>query len=326
MVRSKACNLQRATFVVLDEADKLLSMGFENQVRSIADCVRPDRQTALFSATMPARVGRLALDAMHDPVRLDAGGMAENVDQRVEAFSSRSQKYDWLKENVRSFIDEGQVLIFASQRGIVESIVEALREQGILVSGLHGDMDQHDRRSTLKDFKRSALHALVATDVASRGLDIPSLRTVVCFDPPGNSEAHIHRIGRTGRSSSGGGGVAHTLVSPEDPAQAIARAVNAARSAHQQVPQEALKLAQAAKGKKGASTASESQRPAKKQKVSGFKSSGKMTSEGNPEVHAPLKGSSSSDFASGHYCQMIPSGLSVSSSIRSFTLRRMGSF
>ncbi|KAG7667857.1 hypothetical protein Ndes2526B_g01740 [Nannochloris sp. 'desiccata'] len=215
LIKAKACSLKRTTYVVLDEADRMFDLGFEPQIRSLLGQTRPDRQTLLFSATMPRRVERLAADALTSPVRITVGvtGTAnEDVKQIIEIFSDEDGKQRWLVDHLPSFVDEGEVLIFANQKNKVELLSEKIGNLGIAkVAAIHGDLSQADRMEILSSFKKGIFHVLVATDVAARGLDIKTLKTVVNYDAAKDIDTHVHRIGRTGRAGDKEG-VAYTLL------------------------------------------------------------------------------------------------------------------
>ena len=226
-----ATNLARVTYLVLDEADRMLDMGFEAQVRSLCDGVRPDRQTALFSATMPARVRALCDDVLGSndgsndgavgPLTITVGrpgGANSDVAQFVDVLADGSDdaRLTWLVTRAREFVDEGEVLVFCARKTQVDACVVALRNTaGVRVAGMHGDMHQSDRAAALRAFRKGETHVLVATDVAARGLDVPSVRTVVSLHPPRDIESHVHRIGRTGRAGNKDGR-AFTLVARSD--------------------------------------------------------------------------------------------------------------
>jgi ATP-dependent RNA helicase DDX42 len=215
LIKAKACTLKRTTYVVLDEADRMFDLGFEPQIRSLLGQTRPDRQTLLFSATMPRKVERLAADALTSPVRITVGvtGTAnEDVKQIIEIFAEDDGKQRWLVDHIPGFVDEGEVLIFANQKNKVEFLSQKLENLGIAkVGAIHGDLPQASRMDILSSFKKGIFHVLVATDVAARGLDIKTLKTVVNYDAAKDIDTHVHRIGRTGRAGDKEGS-AYTLL------------------------------------------------------------------------------------------------------------------
>ncbi|KAM3598527.1 uncharacterized protein V6R79_019089 [Siganus canaliculatus] len=216
-IKKKATSLQRVTYLVFDEADRMFDMGFEYQVRSIASHVRPDRQTLLFSATFRKKIERLARDILVDPIRVvqgDIGEANEDVTQVVEMLPSGSDKWNWLTRRLVEFTSTGSVLIFVTKKANCEELATNLTQEGYSLGLLHGDMDQSERNKVISDFKKKNLPVLVATDVAARGLDIPSIRTVVNYDVARDIDTHTHRIGRTGRA--GEKGVAYTLLTNKD--------------------------------------------------------------------------------------------------------------
>ncbi|KAF3699853.1 ATP-dependent RNA helicase DDX42 [Channa argus] len=216
-VKKKATSLQRVTYLVFDEADRMFDMGFEYQVRSIASHVRPDRQTLLFSATFRKKIERLARDILVDPIRVvqgDIGEANEDVTQVVEMLTSGTDKWGWLTRRLVEFTSSGSVLIFVTKKANCEELATNLMQEGYSLGLLHGDMDQSERNKVISDFKKKNLPVLVATDVAARGLDIPSIRTVVNYDVARDIDTHTHRIGRTGRA--GEKGVAYTLLTNKD--------------------------------------------------------------------------------------------------------------
>ncbi|XP_032801650.1 ATP-dependent RNA helicase DDX42 [Petromyzon marinus] len=216
-VKKKATNLQRVTYLVFDEADRMFDMGFEYQVRSIANHVRPDRQTMLYSATFRMRVEKLARDILIDPIRVvqgDIGEANEDVTQRVEIFSNGAAKWNWLCSHLVEFTSSGSVLIFVTRKDNSEELSNDLEQEGFQVGLLHGDMDQSERNKVISDFKKKVIPIMVATDVAARGLDIPSIKTVVNYDVARDIDTHTHRVGRTGRA--GEKGTAFTLMTHKD--------------------------------------------------------------------------------------------------------------
>ncbi|KIY92875.1 ATP-dependent RNA helicase DDX42 [Monoraphidium neglectum] len=239
LIKMRACTLGRVTYVVLDEADRMFDMGFEPQVRTLMGQVRPDRQVLLFSATMPRKVERLVSDVLSNPVRISvgqAGAANEDVAQHVEVLEGgEGAKRAWLMGRLQGFIDDGDVLVFAGQRAKVEDLVGVLVGAGYKAAAIHGDMDQFARMAVLDAYRAGAHHVLVATDVAARGLDIRSIRTVVNYDAPKDIETHIHRVGRTGRAGDKDG-AAWTLLEAGKNAQFAGQLVQSLALAGQEVP------------------------------------------------------------------------------------------
>ncbi|KAH8849393.1 ATP-dependent RNA helicase DDX42 [Schistosoma japonicum] len=245
IVKKKSTNLRRVTYLVFDEADKMFNLGFEPQVRSIANHVRPDRQTLLFSATFKRRLERLARDILLDPIRIVQGELGEaneDITQHVEIFDKIEQKWDWLTRNLVRLTTEGSVLIFVTRKVHSEEVAQKLKSRDLKVLLIHGDMHQSDRNTVIQAFKRQEAPILVATDVASRGLDIPSIHNVINYEVARDIDTHTHRIGRTGRA--GAKGTAYTLfVAGKDPVDFAACLVQHLESSSQIVPQRLLDIA-----------------------------------------------------------------------------------
>lgn len=224
LIRSKACTLHRVTYVVLDEADRMFDLGFEPQIRELLGQIRPNRQFVLFSATMPRKVENLAATFLDMPVRVlvgSVGGVNANISQHVYVTNNEAEKKLWLTKRIEQFIDKGDVLIFANQKATVEEIYQYLDNLGQFKVGMfHGGvLDQGERRDTLAQFKNQKLHVLVATDIAARGLDIDTIKVVINYDAPKDSNTYVHRIGRTSRAGKTDG-EAHTLLLPQEGKQA----------------------------------------------------------------------------------------------------------
>eukprot|EP00258_Populus_trichocarpa_P033194 XP_024449213.1 DEAD-box ATP-dependent RNA helicase 24 isoform X1 [Populus trichocarpa] len=244
MLKMKALNMARATYLVLDEADRMFDLGFEPQIRSIVGQIRPDRQTLLFSATMPRKIEKLAREILTDPVRVTVGefGRAnEDITQVVQVIPSDAEKLPWLIEKLPGMIDEGDVLVFASKKATVDDIESQLSQKAFKVAALHGDKDQASRMEILQKFKSGVYHVLVATDVAARGLDIKSIKSVVNFDIAREMDVHVHRIGRTGRAGDKDG-IAYTLITQKE-ARFAGELVNSLIAAGQNVSVELMDLA-----------------------------------------------------------------------------------
>ncbi|CAG9763227.1 unnamed protein product [Ceutorhynchus assimilis] len=242
-VKGGATNLQRVTFLVLDEADRMFELGFEPQVRSVCNHVRPDRQTLLFSATFKKKIERLAKDALDDPIRISQGvtGQAnEDVTQYALLLPSQESKRSWLFNKLVELLSAGSVLIFVTKKLDAEQVAKDLLIKEFDCLLLHGDMEQAERNKVITAFKKQQVPLLVATDVAARGLDIPHVRTVINFDLARDIDTHTHRIGRTGRA--GTHGTAYTLLTYKDK-EFAGHIVKNLEAAKQAVPQDVLDLA-----------------------------------------------------------------------------------
>src|SRR5258705_10768259 len=215
LIERKALNIQHVGTVVLDEADEMLNMGFIEDVEKILGETQPERQTALFSATMPPRIRSLANRFMRDPQHV-------NIKRDTLTLASTEQRYYLVHESdktnalTRLFEIEPikSALIFARTRVETSQLANELVVRGIPPEAIHGDLDQNARERVLGRFRANQLKVLVATDVAARGLDIEDISHVFNYHLPDDAEVYIHRIGRTGRA--GKTGIAITLLSPRE--------------------------------------------------------------------------------------------------------------
>jgi ATP-dependent RNA helicase RhlE len=214
-VQQKTVNLQQVEAFVLDEADRMLDMGFIPDVRRIMALLPKQRQNLLFSATLSADIRTLADSFLHDPVLVQVARLntAAELVQHVAHPVRRERKRELLAYLVQSR-DLRQVLVFTSTRIGANRLAYQLNRDGIHTSAIHGDKSQPERLQALADFKSGKVRVLVATDVAARGLDIEDLPHVVNFELPGVPEDYVHRIGRTGRA--GASGEAISLVCAEE--------------------------------------------------------------------------------------------------------------
>ncbi|MGV8992760.1 MAG: DEAD/DEAH box helicase [Flavobacterium sp.] len=198
-------DLTQVDTLILDEADQMLDMGFVNDIKKIVKLVPNDRQTLLFSATMPMSIRELAEMFLKNPVQVEVAPVsstAENVEQRlyyVDKADKRQLLYHLIKnENITD------VLVFSRTKHGADNIVKALRKQGVAADAIHGDKSQNARQRVLESFKSKEVGVLVATDIAARGIDIDQLDYVINFDLPNVPETYVHRIGRTGRAGNDG--------------------------------------------------------------------------------------------------------------------------
>ncbi|KAF2357406.1 DEAD/DEAH box helicase domain [Trinorchestia longiramus] len=218
LLRCKQVLLNHCSFLVLDEADRMLDMGFEAQIRSIVQQIRSDRQTVMWSATWPSQVQQLASSIMlEDAVQLTVGTTElranPDIEQHVHVceFLEKTKLLTKLLREMLERDPEGKALVFVQSKRDISKLYHKLHRNGFNCDSLHGDLDQPMRDSVLAGFRKGRFSTLIATDVAARGLDIQGLSCVINYDFPHNIETYIHRIGRTGRC--GQRGVAHTFFS-----------------------------------------------------------------------------------------------------------------
>jgi superfamily II DNA/RNA helicase len=215
LLERKAVSLDGVRMLVLDEADRMLDMGFKPQVDRIARRLPRARQTMFFSATLDASVGELARAYTSDPVRCEAAPLEPEKREEVEHRFVAVQPEDKLETLAELLRDDhrGLALVFVRTRRGADRLVKKLRFHQIDAVALHGDLSQGQRERALRRFESGQASTLVATDVAARGLDLVDITHVINFDPPAEHAGYVHRVGRTGRAGRGGVGV--TLVLPD---------------------------------------------------------------------------------------------------------------
>lgn len=207
-------NLSRVSYFILDEADRMLDMGFYDDIMQIVKYLPKERQTIMFSATMPAKIQQLAKNILNNPaeVKLAVSKPAEKIIQAAYV-CYENQKLGI----IRTLFAEQQperVIVFASSKIKVKEVAKALKQMKLNVGEMHSDLEQAQREAVMYEFKAGRINILVATDIVARGIDIDDIRLVINYDVPHDSEDYVHRIGRTARANNDG--VALTFVSEKE--------------------------------------------------------------------------------------------------------------
>ncbi len=215
----RTLDLSRVEILVLDEADRMFDMGFVKDVRRIVAAVPRERQTLLFSATMPPAIQELSASIQNRPSLIDIGertNPAETVTQRIVRVAAQSQKMALLLHVLEEEAATGSVIVFTRTKHGADRVAKRLAQSGHEASAIHGNRSQNQRQRALGGFKDGSVRVLVATDIAARGIDVDGISHVVNFDTPNIPEDYIHRIGRTGRAEMTGDAL--TFVCPDEDA------------------------------------------------------------------------------------------------------------
>lgn len=205
LIREKYVDLSQSRFLILDEADRMLDMGFIHDIRHIVKLLHQVRQTALFSATMPKEITTLAKCLLNDPVKIEVspqGTTAAEIAQKLYCVPTCEKKN--VLGKLLTNPDFVSVIVFTRTKYCADAVTRNLASRGYSVATIHGNKSQSARQSALKAFRERSVRILVATDIAARGIDIPGISHVINYDLPDEAESYVHRIGRTGRNGASG--------------------------------------------------------------------------------------------------------------------------
>ena len=252
LVGQKAVDLSQVEILVLDEADRMLDMGFIGDVRRVAKAVPADRQTVLFSATMPKTISGLADELLTDPVRVEVTPEAttvERIDQRV-LFVAKDNKRALLNELMNDDNIERAVIFTRTKHG-ADRVAKHLHQHGVKADAIHGNKAQNARQRALKGLRDGEIRALVATDIAARGIDVDGVTHVINFDLPVDPESYVHRIGRTARAGASGMAISFCDHDERDSLRDIERCIRQPVPVFEEHPYHASEIADLAEAPSG---------------------------------------------------------------------------
>ena len=240
LMNQRRADLSRCEYLIIDEADRMFDMGFIRDVRKIVAKLPEERQTLLFAATMRAEVAKLAGEVLYEPERVEIAAKTvsvERIEQRVHHLAAAAKR-----DLLAKLLDEpdlAKVIVFTRTKRGADQVVKRLARSGVSAEALHGNKSQNVRQRTLGNFRDGRLRVLVATDIASRGLDIDDVTHVINYELPNEPECYIHRIGRTARAGAAGVAISFCDVSERSQLRSIERLIKRSLSVVGEIPAEA---------------------------------------------------------------------------------------